>query len=132
MALFMSLTLVAAACGDGSDDSQPGARTSGDARPDPIGTREPQAARPGVALRASSRLVLPLRDLTRPDQTCGSEHPLSGCATADWSDFEPPPHVPGGGVFTQRLMLTISDGPHDFFLSERAGRAPELDDFSPG
>ena len=91
-----------------------------------------QATLRDVVAPAGSRLVLSLRDATRPEQSCESEHPLSGCATVDWSDFEGRPGVPDGGVFTQRLTLALADGPRDFFLSEREGLASQADDFSPG
>ena len=60
--------------------------------------------------QAGGRIVLVRRDDGRPRQTCGSQHPLSVCATLDWSDFpdrpgvspqrhagEPPPPARGGG-----------------------------------
>ena len=58
-----------------------------------------------ITATAGRRLVLTLRDLGRPEQRCAREHPLSGCATVDWSDFEGRPGVPPGGVFEHRLIL---------------------------
>lgn len=77
-------------------------------------------------------LVLSLRDASRPDITCGSEHPLSGCATVDWSDFEERPRVPAGGVFEQRLDLTLATGEQALFLSESGALNAQPDEFSPG
>ena len=91
-----------------------------------------QTTLPDGVVEAGSRVVLRLRDLTRPGQTCGSEHPLSGCATVDWSDFEGRPGVPEGGAFRQRLTLALSDGPRDFFLSEDGDLASAPDAYAPG
>ncbi len=71
-----------------------------------------------------SRLVLALRDVSRPDQRCDREHPLSGCATVDWSDF--------GGVFDNRLTLSLGAGERNFFLSESGSLMLVADAFSPG
>lgn len=54
---------------------------------------------------AGRTLVLRLRDASRTGQTCGSDHPLSGCATVDWSDDPGRPKVPAGGVFENSLTL---------------------------
>ena len=77
-------------------------------------------------------LVVRLRDAGRPDQTCDSEHPLSGCATVDWSDSEDRPNVPAGGVFDNHLTVNLASGPRTFFLSETGALADEPDAFSPG
>lgn len=74
------------------------------------------------------RLVLRLRDAGRPSQACDTEHPLSGCATVDWSDDESRPNVPPGGVFDNRLEL----GGQTFFLSESGALAGAPDQFRPG
>ena len=50
-------------------------------------------------------LVFRLQDVTRPDVECSSEHPLSGCVTIDWSDFEDRPRVPPGGAFAHRVTM---------------------------
>ncbi len=71
-----------------------------------------------------SRLVLALRDVSRPDQRCDREHPLSGCATVDWSDF--------GGAFDNRLTLSLGAGERNFFLSESGSLMLVADAFSPG
>ena len=78
------------------------------------------------------RLVLSLRDASRPGISCEVEHPLSGCATVDWSDFEERPRVPAGGVFEQRLRLTLASGEHAFFLSESGVLNAEPDSYAPG
>ena len=91
-----------------------------------------QATLPNVAAPAGAQLVLILRDLTRPNQSCDREHPLSGCATLDWSDSEGRPGVPPGGVFEQRLTLALAGTPQDLFLSEQLGLESQPNDFSPG
>lgn len=81
---------------------------------------------------AGRRLILALRDASRPRQTCDQEHPLSGCATVDWSDFEDRPNVPPGGVFDQYLTLQTADGPRTFFLSAAGTLAAAADPYEPG
>src|SRR5262249_23058942 len=51
----------------------------------------PVALAPG----AGRTLVVRLHDSSRPGQTCSADHPLSGCATVDWSDSPDRPKVPG-------------------------------------
>ena len=75
-----------------------------------------------------SRLVLTLRDASRPRQTCSSEHPLSGCATVDWSDDPARPKVPPSGVFLNRLVA----GGRTYYLSESGALARRPDRFEPG
>ena len=58
---------------------------------------------PKVDTTAGVRLVLRLWDVGRTQETCSLYHPLSGCATVDWSDFEGRPGVPPGGVFENSL-----------------------------
>src|SRR5262249_42721925 len=94
----------------------------------PFASRLPQprsdpgagSARPGgrhwlrpVQLRGD---LVTLRDAGRPGQTCGSEHPLSGCATVDWSDATSRPSVPPGGVFNNSVVLSLATGPLTLFL----------------
>lgn len=75
-------------------------------------------------------LKVSLWDASRPNQTCSSDHPLSGCATVDWSDV-PGPRVPAGGVFDNHLFLELANGNGDFFLSENDGLAEVPDVFVP-
>ena len=81
---------------------------------------------------AGSRLVLKLRDLSRPAITCDSPHPLSGCATVDWSDFPGRPRVPEGGAFVNRITLALTSGPHTFYLSESGQLMDTPEPYSPG
>jgi len=81
---------------------------------------------------AGMRIVVTLWDAGRPDQACSSDHPLSGCATVDWSDAEGRPNVPAGGVFENSLELPLSDGARTFYLSERGLLADEADVYDPG
>lgn len=77
-------------------------------------------------------LFLALRDDGRPEQTCSTEHPLSGCATVDWSDAESRPGVPPGGVFENTLTVQLVTGAHTFHLSESGGLNDSPDPFKPG
>ncbi|MFB3050504.1 MAG: hypothetical protein ACE1Z0_00800, partial [Acidimicrobiia bacterium] len=77
------------------------------------------------------KLVLKLWDAGRPEVECSSEHPLSGCATVDWSDFEDRPDVPTGGVFDNHLDVVSTSGPVELFLSETDGLAQAPDSYSP-
>ena len=88
--------------------------------------------RADLEVAAGARLILELRDASRPEQTCGREHPTSGCATVDWSDFEGRPGVPEGGVFDNRLTIATSEGERAFFLSESGALVSAADLFSPG
>ncbi len=85
-----------------------------------------------IAAAAGRRLVLTLRDLGRPEQRCSREHPLSGCATVDWSDFEGRPGVPPGGVFEHRLILQLASGEQSFFLSDSGSLNEAPDRYKPG
>lgn len=78
------------------------------------------------------RLVHKLRDTSRPDVTCSRDHPLSGCATVDWSDSPSRPNVPPGDVFDNNITLQTASGERAFFLSESGGLRDEPDDFDPG
>lgn len=80
---------------------------------------------------SAGRLTVRLRDVTRPNQTCDRNHPLSGCATVDWADFEGRPSVPSGGVFDNRLSITTTSGTVDLFLSETLTLASTPDSYSP-
>ncbi len=85
-----------------------------------------------VTSRDARRLVLTLWDAGRPAQTCDREHPLSGCATIDWSDAESRPNVPPGGVFNNSLTLELESGSQTFFLSETDVLHDAPDAFDPG
>lgn len=87
---------------------------------------------PANGAEQAGQLVVILRDSGRPSQTCDRDHPLSGCVTVDWSDFDDRPGVPPGGVFDNRLTVVSTTGPVTHFLSERNGLAPQPDDYSPG
>ena len=64
------------------------------------------------------RLVIRLWDADRPDVTCDSEHPISGCVTVDWGDAQSRPNVPPGGVFDNSISFALATGERSFFLSE--------------
>lgn len=86
---------------------------------------------PEAAAGVTGELVVRLRDVGRPENTCDRDHPLSGCATVDWSDFEDRPGVPTGGVFDNHLNVVSSSGPINFFLSENRGLADTPDEYVP-
>ena len=81
---------------------------------------------------AGATLSVVLRDVSRPQQDCSSQHPLSGCATVDWSDDEDRPKVPPGGVLDNRLSLSLGSASRDLFLSESGNLATSPDAFQPG
>lgn len=85
-----------------------------------------------VAFPEGARLVVSLRDATRPDQRCTRQHPLSGCATVDWSDADGRPGVPTGGVFNNSVTVHLVQGPRTFFLSESNSLLDVPDAFRPG
>ena len=72
-------------------------------------------------------LVLRLWDAGRPEMTCNSEHPISGCATVDWSDARNRPSVPPGGVFDNSITFEMASGERSFFLSESGALNDEPD-----
>ncbi|MCH8090574.1 MAG: hypothetical protein IH955_11275 [Chloroflexi bacterium] len=79
-----------------------------------------------------SRLVLKLWDADNPKGICSFDHPLSGCATVDWSDDDRRPGVPPGGVFENSLTLELTSGEQTFFLSQSDTLSDEPDPFAPG
>lgn len=85
---------------------------------------------PEEAGGAGEMLVI-LTDLGRPEKECDRDHPLSGCATVDWSDFEDRPGVPTGGVFDNHLNVVSTSGPIELFLSETRDLAEAPDSYSP-
>ena len=86
---------------------------------------------PESAAGVAGDLVVRLVDANRPAQTCERDHPLSGCVTIDWSDFEDRPGVPPGGVFDNRLSIVLASGAVELFLSESRGLAAAPDQYSP-
>lgn len=81
---------------------------------------------------AGHRVLLTLRDSGRPVQTCNRQHPLSGCATVDWSDGPSRPNVPPGGVFDNHLAIPVGDAQITLFLRESGQLAAEPESFDPG
>lgn len=90
--------------------------------------------RPHADLRtpARFRLVLSLRDIGRPKQRCSSEHPLSGCATVDWADFQGRPKVPRSGVFQNTVTVELAAGRRTFFLSPSGALARHPNPYEDG
>lgn len=78
------------------------------------------------------QLVVSLRDASRPGQTCGQDHPLSGCATVDWSDSQGRPNVPDSGVFENWLTIGAAANMQTHYLSESGALRDAPDSFSPG
>ena len=85
-----------------------------------------------VSVTSGHRPILSLRDLGRPDRGCDSQHPLSGCATIDWSDFDGRANVPPGGVFEHSLTLQLVFGERSFFLSDSGSLNEAPDSYKPG
>ncbi len=85
-----------------------------------------------LSIMMGSRLVIKLWDAGRPNRNCGNEHPLSGCATVDWSDAPGRPNVPPSGVFGNSISLQSEDGERRFFLSESGALTDSPDAFDPG
>ena len=85
-----------------------------------------------LAGTAGSRLSITLGDAGRPEMECTSQHPLSGCATVDWSDALGRPGVPPEGVFDNHLTLSTTSGEVILFLSESGALNDAPDLFSPG
>ena len=88
----------------------------------------PAAAAPG----SGRKLVVRLRESSRPGQTCSQDHPLSGCATVDWSDSPDRPKVPASGVFDNSLTLPLARGPVTLFLRADGALATSPEAFNPG
>jgi hypothetical protein len=81
---------------------------------------------------AGMKLVLTLRDATRPRQRCSSDHPLSGCATVDWSDDPSRPGTPPSGVFRNTLTIQLASGRRTFFLRPTGTMGLRPNPFEPG
>ncbi len=81
---------------------------------------------------AGMKIVLTLRDVTRPRQTCSQDHPLSGCATVDWSDDPLRPNVPQSGVFINSVDVRLKSESRTYYLSENGTLARRPDRFQPG
>ncbi len=81
---------------------------------------------------AGATLSISLRDATRPTQTCSADHPLSGCATVDWSDDPSRPNVPPNGVFVNSITVQLESGERTLYLSQSGTLADAPDPFVPG
>jgi len=92
------------------------------------------SARVPLGLRSPTgfRLVLTLRDATRPRQRCSSDHPLSGCATVDWADDPSRPNVPRSGVFQNSVTVRLVSGAQTFFLHPSGGLSSRPEPYQPG
>ena len=88
---------------------------------------------PGRLVVASAwHVVLALRDAGRPGQRCAIDHPLSGCATVDWSDDPSRPNVPPDGVFRNALTVRVAGGTRTLFLRQSGALAATPDPYQPG
>ncbi len=81
---------------------------------------------------AGFKIVLKLWDAGRSEQTCSREHPLSGCATVDWSDAIGRPKVPDSGVFENSIALELESGTRTFYLGDAGTLKDAPDPFKPG
>lgn len=73
------------------------------------------------------RLIIALRDLSRPQQKCDSDDPRSGCVTIDWSDDPSRAKLPRNGVFDNSLTLQFASGAHTFYLTASGALADQPD-----
>ncbi len=80
----------------------------------------------------TTRIVIALWDASRPNVSCGQHHPLSGCATVDWSDSPSRPNVPTDGLFNNSISLPLTSGETTFYLSEAGSLAEQPDAYDPG
>ncbi len=100
------------------------------------GFHEPVTIRANVpvapAPAAGRTFVVALRESSRPGQSCREDHPLSGCATVDWSDSPGRPKVPAGGVFDNSLTLPLAGGPGTLFLRADGTLNTRPEAFDPG
>lgn len=80
------------------------------------------------AAAARRRVTVTLRDAGRPGQRCSQDHPLSGCATVDWSDDTSRPNVPASGVFENSVTM----GRVKLYLRQSGALAARPDAFEPG
>ena len=87
---------------------------------------------PDLGPRPGSDLVLTLRDSSRPEQACSRQHPLSGCASVDWSDSPGRPNVPANGIFDNYLVVVTASGETTLFLREDGRLAGDPEEFDPG
>jgi hypothetical protein len=78
------------------------------------------------------RIVLTLSDASRPRQRCAEEHPLSGCATVDWSDDPSRPAVPPSGVFRNSITFRTRAGRVTLFLHPNGTLTRLPEPFRPG
>ena len=85
-----------------------------------------------LAPAAGRTLVVRLHDSSRPGQSCSGDHPLSGCATVDWSDSPDRPKVPAGGVFDNSLTLPLAKGAGTLFLRADGTLNTRPEAFDPG
>ena len=103
--------------------------------PGEAGDHEPftvdQALRTDLDGSSGARLVVTLRDLSRPGILCDDDDPQrSECAAIDWSDDPAEPRVPPDGVFLNRLTVELATGDRDYYLSRdfRLADVPDLID----
>jgi hypothetical protein len=65
---------------------------------------------------SGAKLILTLRDASRPGVVCRSDDPRDGCATIDWADVPDRPHTPLGGVFRNSVTVRLASGTVRLYL----------------
>lgn len=85
----------------------------------------------GLDPAKGKRLIIALREISRPQQKCDSDDPRSGCATIDWSDDPSRPRVPRNGVFENSITLLLASGSHTFYLTASGALADQPDKPNP-
>lgn len=77
------------------------------------------------------RLIIALRDLSRPQQRCDGDDPRSGCATVDWSDDPSRPKAPRSGGFDNSITLQLASGSRTYYLTASEALADQPDKLDP-
>lgn len=70
----------------------------------------------GLSETAGRRLTIELFDVNNPDLSCDFQHPLGGCTTIDWDDFQSAANVPPSGYFDNSFTATFGGVERRLFL----------------
>ncbi len=62
------------------------------------------------------QLVIELFDVDNPTVRCTFDHPLGGCTTIDWDDFQESANVPPSGYFDNSFTTTMAGTERKLFL----------------
>ncbi len=67
---------------------------------------------------AGRQLTIVLFDIDNPDLSCEIQHPLEGCTTIDWDDFQGVPNVPLSGYFDNSFTTRMGGEETKLFLRQ--------------